>query len=437
MAFSSSSLEGELTKEYVQKYRNPFSRTEKIKYYIHDEFTLLDIRSNSWSWPHDDNHEKFIDNVFASIDPYIELDFLKTTSIEDAHIEIYRVSPNSRYVTEIGNLGYATSSDGLRSLGFDVGYKSFGSFQLAFWSEPLTSYSPFINNYDILRYQDAHTIIHEIGHSLGLSHPQLNGKDSPGEKWHTDRETVMSYNENPYYDQYGIFASKPPGWSQADIDKLIDIWGKEGSLSDPSYPVYTAKNTYAQNLLGGALVGAPKLGQNFYGAKFYNLGAGRYGIQQNGKSTIDEITGVSTLQFQDQSISVANDVAAIFDQVTGIRDISGVVFRLYNAAFSRLPDSAGLKNWITGNSSGGQTYGSSAKAFSASQEFKNRYGSTTTDTQYITTLYNNVLGRAPDASGLANYQSLLSSGRDRGALLLDFSESPENYALFTKVTGLS
>jgi hypothetical protein len=294
-----------------------------------------------------------------------------------------------------------------------------------------------VQDYDILNYRDALTIIHEIGHVLGLSHPQLNGKDSPSALWHTDKDTVMSYNENPYYDNKWTSFAMRPEWSQADIDKLIDVWGKEGSLSDPSYPVYRAKNTYAQNLLGGVLVGAPKLSQNSYEAKFYNLGGGRYGIQQKGKSSIDEITGASALQFQDQSISVSNDVAATFDQVTGIRDVSGVVFRLYNAAFSRLPDSAGLKNWITGNSSGGQTYGSSAKAFAASQEFKNRYGSTTTDTQYITTLYNNVLGRAPDASGLANYQSLLSSGKDRGALLLDFSESPENYALFTKVTGLS
>ena len=83
------------------------------------------------------------------------------------------------------------------------------------------------------------------------------------------------------------------------------------------------------------------------------------------------------------------------------------------------------------------TYATSAQEFSSSQEFKNRYGANTTDTQYITTLYNNVLGRSPDAAGLTHYEGLLSSGRTRGALLLDFSESPENRVLFTEVTGLS
>ena len=57
-------------------------------------------------------------------------------------------------------------------------------------------------------------------------------------------------------------------------------------------------------------------------------------------------------------------------------------------------------------------------------EFKNRYGANTTDTQYITTLYNNVLERSPDAAGLANYQNLLANGKTRGALLWT-SQSPQ------------
>ena len=196
-------------------------------------------------------------------------------------------------------------------------------------------------------------------------------------------------------------------------------------------------NDYARNLVDDVLTGSPQFNHNSFDAKFYNLGEGRYGVQQKGESTIDEITGVTSLQFQDQALSLANDVAATFNQVKGIDDVSGVVFRLYNAAFARLPDANGLENWINGNSSGGMTYATSAQEFSSSQEFKNRYGANTTDTQYITTLYNNVLERSPDKAGLANYQNLLANGKERGALLLDFSESPENRVLFTQVTGLS
>ena len=197
------------------------------------------------------------------------------------------------------------------------------------------------------------------------------------------------------------------------------------------------ENTYARSLVGDVLTGSSQFDHNSFDSKFYDLGEGRYGVQKKGESTIDEITGVSSLQFQDQALSLANDVAATFNQVKGIDDVSGVVFRLYNAAFARLPDANGLENWINGNSSGGMTYATSAQEFSSSQEFKNRYGANTTDTQYITTLYNNVLERSPDKAGLANYQNLLANGKTRGALLLDFSESPENRGLFTEVTGLS
>ena len=225
-----------------------------------------------------------------------------------------------------------------------------------------------------------------------------------------------------------------------DFDYIINPSAEESHedySTNQTSNLYNPINEYARRLVDNSLEGTYKFSQNSFEAKFYSLGEGRYGVQKNGESTIDEITGVTTLQFEDQALSLADDVAATFNQVKGMDDVSGVVFRLYNAAFARLPDAKGLENWINGNSSGGMTYATSAQEFSSSQEFKNRYGANTTETQYITTLYNNVLERSPDAAGLSNYQNLLANGKTRGALLLDFSESPENRVLFTQVTGLS
>jgi serralysin len=47
---------------------------------------------------------------------------------------------------------------------------------------------------------------------------------------------------------------------------------------------------------------------------------------------------------------------------------------------------------------------------------------------FITLLYNNVLGRKPDATGLADWQRAFDQGSSRAEVLIGFSESPENQA---------
>ena len=108
---------------------------------------------------------------------------------------------------------------------------------------------------------------------------------------------------------------------------------------------------------------------------------------------------------------------------------AGQVYRLYQAAFARTPDTAGLSSNIKLVDEG-LTLHDLASAFAISQEFNNKYGFGTTDTVYINALYNNVLGRDADPAGLEGWQSVLSDGtQDRGGVLIGFSESGENIAL--------
>jgi Domain of unknown function (DUF4214)/Immunoglobulin domain/Regulator of chromosome condensation (RCC1) repeat len=104
------------------------------------------------------------------------------------------------------------------------------------------------------------------------------------------------------------------------------------------------------------------------------------------------------------------------------------VSRLYMAAFRRVPDVGGLDNWVNYVRAGNPLQ-SAADAFVASPEFQLTYGSLN-DTQYVTLLYRNVLGREPDPTGLADWSGQLASGSTRGQVLIGFSESQEGIRLF-------
>ena len=105
---------------------------------------------------------------------------------------------------------------------------------------------------------------------------------------------------------------------------------------------------------------------------------------------------------------------------------AGQAYRLYNAAFDRVPDKGGLGFWI-GQADKGVSMSDIAKSFTTSTEFKNMYGETHTNSEFINKLYMNVLDRAPDAVGVQFWQNQLESGaKTEAQVLFGFSESTEN-----------
>ncbi len=103
------------------------------------------------------------------------------------------------------------------------------------------------------------------------------------------------------------------------------------------------------------------------------------------------------------------------------------VVRLYFAYFLRIPDYGGLNFWI-GQARAGASLGAISDAFAASPEFQQRYGALT-NAQFVNLVYQNVLGRAADAAGLAFWTAQMNAGMTRGALMIQFSESPEYAAV--------
>jgi hypothetical protein len=131
-------------------------------------------------------------------------------------------------------------------------------------------------------------------------------------------------------------------------------------------------------------------------------------------SGTDTLINIERLQFSDGVIAL------------DLQGCAGKAYRLYQAAFGRVPDKPGLSH-NTKLMDEGLTLKDMSDAFTTSTEFARLYGANASNSTFVTALYNNVLGRAPDAGGEAFWINSLTTGRlDRGDVLMGFSESQEN-----------
>ena len=130
----------------------------------------------------------------------------------------------------------------------------------------------------------------------------------------------------------------------------------------------------------------------------------------------DALTGIERLEFSDGNLA--------FD----LSGDAGQSYRIYQAAFNRTPDLAGLGYWIAQMDSGMDVVEVAAR-FIDSAEFRSLYGTNPTTSQTVTAIYNNVLHRDPDQAGHDFYVNQIDSHQKTlSKVLADFSESPENQA---------
>ncbi|WP_198585948.1 DUF4214 domain-containing protein [Pararhizobium haloflavum] len=135
-----------------------------------------------------------------------------------------------------------------------------------------------------------------------------------------------------------------------------------------------------------------------------------------------------TLAHQSSIQSVHNVERIAFIDGTLAFDFAGTAgqaYRVYQAAFDRVPDAAGLGYWIEAMDNGMDLLRVTG-GFLDSAEFEARYGRDLSNTQFVEKLYENVLGRDGEPAGIAYWTGELEAGASRAHVLASIAQSNEN-----------
>lgn len=135
----------------------------------------------------------------------------------------------------------------------------------------------------------------------------------------------------------------------------------------------------------------------------------------DGSDGVDILRNIERIAFNDQNLALDTDGTA------------GYAYRIYKAAFDRIPDSDGLGYWIAQMDAGMELIEVSAR-FIDSDEFRLLYGESADNEDFLLAVYQNVLDRAPDDDGYAWWIDQLENNPEKtwDKVLADFSESVEN-----------
>ncbi len=190
----------------------------------------------------------------------------------------------------------------------------------------------------------------------------------------------------------------------AGADKLIGAYGND-------------------TLVGGAGIDTAEYIGKFadYGLIFNDAGFELIdNLLQDGTDTL---TGVERLSFSNGTVAM------------DINGNGGQAYRLYQAAFNRTPDGAGLGYWINALDKG-EALASVAAGFVKSAEFIALYGKNPSNTELVGRYYQNVLHRPGEKAGMDYWVGILDSGASTPSqVLTNFSESAENYDAIEIIIG--
>lgn len=132
----------------------------------------------------------------------------------------------------------------------------------------------------------------------------------------------------------------------------------------------------------------------------------------------------TSITIDSSSKQVAELISFSYDRTT-----TGFVERMYNVVLNRNPDATGLKNWVNKLNNHTATAADIVDGFFFSDEYKGKHK---TSDEMIIDCYNAMLDRAPDSTGRANWKKYLDVGMTIQAVCNGFVESNEFNGLCEK-----
>jgi hypothetical protein len=230
-----------------------------------------------------------------------------------------------------------------------------------------------------------------------------------------------------------LFQQNPNASAREIIDKIIGgatisaspaTAAAAGSLLTGSAQADRFQSTAANDSIDG---GAGLDQVVFHGARA-NYTIARSGDQfivtdKSGADGTDTLAGIERLVFADKNVAL------------DISGDGGQVYRLYQAAFGRMPDEGGLGYWLSARDSG-MALVDIARQFMASKEAVDLYGANAGNETLVNSVYQNVLHRAPDPAGHDFWVDTMNRGQNSAATLVTaFSDSAENVSNLVGVIG--
>ncbi len=289
--------------------------------------------------------------------------------------------------------------------------------------------------------QGYETLLHEIGHALGLGHP-FEGSYRLPDSYDNTANTIMSYtDQGGYYTEFRPFDRLALDWiyGRDGIAGTYGINSRYGpSLALPEGPVEHRFTQGADIIIGG--LGPEWLnGQGGYDILLYPGKLGRYSITHQGSGYYfveerggwggkDLIDNIERISFSDFDINLTVQSAAQAMDPGTLK----LLQELYIAFFNRVPDADGLEYWIGRYQSGTRLEAIADSFYAAGVQAGHitGYRADMTHADFIHKIYQNVLGRSDgaDPGGLAYWSAALADGSvSRGGLVKSILQSAHTF----------